>query len=1381
VERLEKRARLVGQAVATWTGELIDLGGRNTLLYYRDLKQGTLSLGTESGADEVAVDALLSGHTVRLSEMFSYNSRSGAARRARTVKAKADENMEERGIQTMFLAWGMATWTNTNTTAIPAAPVLLRQAAFSARGSAGEDFDVSLPGEWEVNPTLLHLLKIEYQVEIAAGDLVALLDEEAEPPDALALFERLMKAAADVEGFSITPRVVIGNFSYARLPMVLDLENSQDALVASELICALAGDEGARTVIRDRHPNTSISEPDHVPPQDEFLVLDADASQSYAINAAVAGADLVVEGPPGTGKSQTIANLIATLAARGQRILFVAEKRAAIDAVLDRLKRVGLDDLVLDLHEGAGPKRKLAADLARSLHTVSNMPRPDMGDAQENLTRRRTQLVAHADALHRRRTPWDVSIYDVLTRLKAVPPSATSAQLLEGSVLAKLDNVAFRQCQADVDALGGLGGFAVTPLTSPWGAAVLAASITLTEGAQQALSAITTLATFTLPETLKRFAQACQDCGLAMPATVSDLDRVVQLWKDVAATLSVFEDTVFSLPLAELGTDLAPATKGAFGRAAASIGNRSYKQSKKTLLAHCSGQKPRARKLHEAVQDAAATTATWSQLALDDGSPRLPADLTGVEGAYWQLSVELQSVGAWTARADLTAWTIQQVENFLQALRNDSPTLYKLPQIHELRARLLAVGLGPLLDEMVERNLTTDEATACLAHVWLSSILATISLADPEIGAFDGIAHTRTVQEYRAADRTHIQTAAVRVRRAVAEHTTRMRNEHPTESDVISHQARLKRGHLPVRQLFQAAPNVLGTLKPCWAMSPLVVAQLLPAQRLFDVVIFDEASQVTPADAVGALMRAERAVVAGDPKQLPPTSFFAASSGGGEDDEDLEEQFSASGTKNMESVLDAMSALLPPPKGTRTLGWHYRSHDERLIAFSNAQPNLYDWSLTTFPGVAGEDCLRHELVPFKSGRPGQEDSVADEVRRVVELVADHARERPDESLGVIAMGIKHANRIDDALRRARSTDPELDDFLSGEASDQSRKEPFFVKNLERVQGDERDAIILTIGYGKTPDGRMLYRFGPVNNEGGHRRLNVAITRARSRMTVVSSFSSADMDPNRLRSDGAQMLWRYLTYAESGGANLGDVAKAKPELNPFERDVADKLTKADIPLVPQYGCSGYWIDFAAQHPTRPGQMVLAIECDGVSYHSSATARDRDRLRQEHLERLGWRFHRIWSQDWFYRREAEIARALDAYQQAVAAVDAGQGGYRAWATTTDQEQTAPGPTTATETVRGGSIIHTPPASNGQMQRPNRDGPCPIWVGRASIGEYSEWDLVAVIRWIKSDTLLRTEEELLEETVRVLGFRRKGARIREAIQDAIRVARDRCRAPA
>jgi very-short-patch-repair endonuclease len=427
-----------------------------------------------------------------------------------------------------------------------------------------------------------------------------------------------------------------------------------------------------------------------------------------------------------------------------------------------------------------------------------------------------------------------------------------------------------------------------------------------------------------------------------------------------------------------------------------------------------------------------------------------------------------------------------------------------------------------------------------------------------------------------------------------------------------------------------------------------------------------------------------------------------------------------------------------------TLNWHYRSRDERLIAFSNAQPDLYDWSLTTFPGVAGDGCLRHVLVPFHPGIPGSTDSSSDEVSQVVELICQHAREYPSTSLGVIGMGIKHAERIHEALRIARGEDPSLDQIP---CLDETREhDPFFIKNLERVQGDERDAIILTIGYTKTHDGRMQYRFGPLNQEGGERRLNVAITRAREHMTVVSSFAPEDMDDDRLRAEGARMLKRYLTFARSGGSELGNHAMSKPALNPFEVDVRTRLTRAGIPLTAQYGVAGYWIDFAAKHPERPGEMVLAIEADGASYHSAPTARARDRLRQSHLENLGWQFHRIWSSDWFRDPEQEVARARGAYDTAVAAADS--------------RATAPEAPPEAEPPRSGPGVAPPPR-----------GPRPPVPSGRSINEYSNGDLDVVCRWIRSDTLLRTDDELLDEMMRQLGFKRRGSRIVERLQASIR----------
>ncbi|WP_420436045.1 AAA domain-containing protein [Candidatus Poriferisocius sp.] len=494
-----------------------------------------------------------------------------------------------------------------------------------------------------------------------------------------------------------------------------------------------------------------------------------------------------------------------------------------------------------------------------------------------------------------------------------------------------------------------------------------------------------------------------------------------------------------------------------------------------------------------------------------------------------------------------------------------------------------------------------------------------------------------------------------------------------------------------------------------------------------------------PCDAIPALLRGQRAMVAGDSHQLPPTTFFDSS--GGDDYFDEEDESMA----DYESILDVMDARL----SRRPLAWHYRSQDERLIAYSNQE--IYHGSLTTFPGANSDKCLRWVLVPHRTGVATKKGSHSDEVLQVVDLMIDHARARPEETLGVIAMGINHANRIEEVLRQrlGEESDPDLEDFFN-----EANEERAFVKNLERVQGDERDAIILSIGYGKNADGKMLYNFGPLNREGGERRLNVAITRARKRMTLVSSFDYADMDPEKTGSTGAKMLRGFLKFAQSGGTELDGADAAEP-LNPFEIDIRDKLAAAGLAVVPQYGCSGYRIDFAVRHPTKSGQFALAVEADGASYHSSHTDRDRDRLRQEHLELLGWRFCRIWSTDWYNDHRREVDRVLAAYEKAVSEIDSG------WVT---PPNAAADRTDLSEVPDLGTPAET-------SEAPPRRGTRP-WIRRyaSSIDEYSQAELVALGMWIESDLLLRTDAQLFEEIFDELPFNRRGAKIKAAIDEAI-----------
>jgi very-short-patch-repair endonuclease len=835
-----------------------------------------------------------------------------------------------------------------------------------------------------------------------------------------------------------------------------------------------------------------------------------------------------------------------------------------------------------------------------------------------------------------------------------------------------------------------------------------------------------------LPNACLTLSVAASEMHLNLPQTLAAWRERIELWQSVVQDCETFRLELYEQPLDELLEALTPLTKGAVKRATKTVSSGAFRAARDIVRSNLAGSagKLSPAAMYERLLHAKETKDAWSLLSRQGSAPSVPGELDVAEAQFSQLATEADELGLVLGDEDLLQCAQDQLGAELAALLADQSTLTKLPELTTLRAGLDEFGLGDLLTELAARRPDVHLALQILKYVWLSSILEDVAFADPLVGAFDGAEHRRSVEEFRVGDAEHIETSAERVRRRCAEDATQAQDEHKEQAQLIQYQAGLRRRHLATRELFSAAPDVLTALKPCWAMSPLVVSQLLPSDKqYFDVVVFDEASQIRPADAIPAILRGKRVVVAGDDRQLPPTTFFAAAE---DSASDAPSEAMAVGS-DFESILDALGGFL----GARTLQWHYRSRDERLIAFSNTY--LYDRQLTTFPGVSGDECIRHVHVPFRPGQVGSEESSSAEVLEVVRLILEHARERPEESLGVIAMGAKHAERIDEALRRAIVEHTDLESFF-----EENQDEKFFVKNLERVQGDERDAIILSIGYGKNADGRLLYRFGPLNQQGGERRLNVAVTRAKNRLTLVSSFGASDMDPDRSSAEGVKLLRLYLQYAASRGTNLGEAALEKPALNPFEVDVRDSLQREGVSVLPQYGSSGYLIDFVAKHPTQPGRMVLAIECDGASYHSSPTARDRDRLRQDHLERLGWRFHRVWSTSWFRDRPGEIARAVQAYEAAVAQSEG------------PSLHIAASPSKA-EHPQNGALV---------QRRPR-----PAVPPGAKINEYSQRQLRDIVEWIRSDTLLRTEDQLLSEVMRELGFQKRGKRIVEAVSLAIR----------
>jgi len=1225
----------------------VDLGGRNTLLWYRDLPSGTLDLTT---AHPGGLAMLLAGRPTKLSDLVREPvALEDARRRARTIRAKTLELHEERGIAAGFIAVGMATWQVPGAPRPPRAPVLLRSCVLKPTGGAQLDFDIDLGDDVELNPVLEHYLRSEQGIELDAEALEEMATVTS-GFDARPVFATLSRICERLPEFRVAPRLVVGTFSYAKLPMVADLAAQLETLANHDVVAALAGDPDALRAVRTMVPES----PADTDPGREHLVLDADSSQQAVVDAVLIGANLVIKGPPGTGKSQTIANLIASLASEGKRTLFVAEKRAAIDAVVGRLDRLGLGDLVLDIYDGASNKRRLAQELGAALDRASEVGEPDTATIERTLSERRTRLVEHVSALHAKRAPWGVSAFEAqiaLARLWAGPKPPTSRVRLHSGVLAGISRDRIAELGQSLTEVASLGAWTAGDDEDPW----YAARVTSPDEAARALEIVSTLGGGGLDVARQRLSVAMAQAGLPEAKCPADWGRALGVVDQVRQSLEIFRPEVFDLPLTDMvGATADKAYRDHHGLRMGLWTRFRLRRHARALLRP--GTPPTD--LHSALKVAQEQRVTWGHLAGAGGRPEVPAGIDEAESAYETLAGDLTWLGARLATTanggDLLGTALADLQDRLAALAQRRDRLAVLPRVVAVIDDLRESGMGPLVDDLAGRGVAAGEVAAEVEFVWWTSLLDDISVRDSSYGAHDGDFLRRTASEYIDADHAHLAGTVERVRAAVGRRLREVLAEHPEQEALVRAEAGKSRRHQALRDLLPRASETLTAIKPCWAMSPLVVASILPAGRWFDVVIFDEASQIPPAQAVSAISRATRVVVAGDEQQLPPTSFFTAAT---DSDDAAVDPADDSLTEGFESILDVLSAALP----VRKLNWHYRSLDERLVAFANAQ--MYGGTLVTFPGTGDEAVVTLEVVdgsaPVQEGSEGIESTQA-EVDRVVRLVLEHARTRPTESLGVIALGIKHATRISDGLRLALVGAEGVGDFF-----DEDAPERFFVKNLERVQGDERDAIILSIGYGKTPHGRVLHRFGPLNLEGGERRLNVAITRARRRMSVVSSFTAADLDPTRLKARGAVMLRDFLLYAAHGGSQptpgeaigagqtLADgargsrppsrgVARGAATADPLIADLATRLRASGLVVHAGYGTSAHLLDLAVEDPRHQGRMLMAVESDGPRYAATSSTRDRDRLRIEQLRHLGWEHARVWSTDLFRDPARDVAR-------------------------------------------------------------------------------------------------------------------------------------------
>jgi very-short-patch-repair endonuclease/DNA polymerase III delta prime subunit len=666
------------------------------------------------------------------------------------------------------------------------------------------------------------------------------------------------------------------------------------------------------------------------------------------------------------------------------------------------------------------------------------------------------------------------------------------------------------------------------------------------------------------------------------------------------------------------------------------------------------------------------------------------------------------------------------------------PSLYQHVRFNQLREEMTENGIGTLIDMASHWTRDADDLVRTFDFSWYAGLVALAYATTPALSKFDHIKQAHQIEKFRRLDQLSLGHAQAELAKGIWDRQPGINQ--PGEMAVIRNELNKKRRLMPIRQLIDQAGRAIQAIKPVFMMSPMSIANFLPPGKVeFDVVIFDEASQVKAVDAFGALLRGRQAIVVGDTRQMPPSDFF-----GREVELDDEDNV----TSDIDSVLSMFRA-----RGAqeRYLSWHYRSRHESLIAVSNVE--FYDRKLVIFPSSGTHQHaqgLKFRHLPEALYDRGRTRTNRGEAKAVALAVMTHAVQSPELSLGVVAFSVAQRDLIQIEVELLRRKHPELDDYFNNAHP----TEPFFVKNLENVQGDERDSIYISIGYGRNESGKIAKEFGPVNRDGGERRLNVLISRAKMRMDVFCNFRADDLELDATASHGVRALKHFLKYAESGELDIPKETRRQAD-SPFEVEVMLALQERGYQLEPQVGTAGYFIDVAVKDHEHPGRYVLAIECDGASYHSSRSARDRDRLRQGVLESLGWRFHRIWSTDWFRDSRKEVERTIEAIESARAALKANK------------------PMEVTVKPVSAPVIHRAAlevAESATTAMAYRKAVLPGWKYSEALHEAPADHLIGMIKAVTDIEAPIHESDVTKRLMDAFGVSRAGSRITEAVSSAI-----------
>ncbi|WP_435924162.1 DUF3320 domain-containing protein [Paenibacillus sp. DYY-L-2] len=1247
-------------------------------------------------------------------------------RRVVHIYRSARTALEENGANTLFLALGLLKWYESPVSELPRyAPIVLVPVDILRKSSRQGYVIRARDEEPQINITLLEMLRQDFGIGIEG------LDPPPRDEKGVALkqvFNTFRHALIQVSRWDVEETAYLGLFSFGQFVMWNDIRNRADKLAENQVVSSLIQGQ-----LQWQEPVEAKEKPlDVEHPANWAIPISADSSQMSAIRAAVNGQSFVLHGPPGTGKSQTITNMISAALANGKRVLFVAEKMAALSVVQRRLEQVGLGPFCLELHSNKSTKRAVLDQLSAAIDVQRLQPAESWQRQADRLYQLRATLNDYVEALHHKHA-FGFTLFEVISRYEQTGDTPDVVHF-DDAAIEKLDPNTLVQWDDSVAELIAAGANCRNPHDHPWmDAKLLSYSPDLKVQAGILLESYTS----ELEKRQKVMGEAVQRFMLgSVPLTHDKVEILAKLCEQMNDVPDLKPALLQENGMAESIEKL---------RAAAEQGRRRDQARAKVYNIFT----------HEVIRfDAKMMLSTWDNLELtwflpkwtgqnriinllkksvvsgqvilksdvrtylkdiielqeeeqrlsaakDKATPYLgPSLMWDVDGKWDEISdacdwlnVLQNLLTAWFANTSETIQARQHIAELLVSFRQDTAQMHFLRELlcsheqvqklenelgqlllldferiaiqhkienwHDLllekarkwtshldqlrdwsiwqRVRLQAeeLGLLPLITPYEEGQISNEQLRNAYERGLYKKMANFIIARNEQLKSFSGSVFEETLIRFKEADEQYMKLTRQEVVARLSSRVPHMTHEASQSSEAGILQRAIRSGgrNISIRKLLEQIPNLLPRLVPCMLMSPISVAQYLdPDHYHFDIVIFDEASQVPTAQAVGALARGKQSIIVGDPKQLPPTSFFSKNSQESEEEDPV--------LQDMESILDDCLAIGMPE---RHLSWHYRSRHESLIAFSNA--HYYENKLMTFPSP-NEPVSSVKWCPvdgfYDRGRTKQNLAegkavVAEIIRRIQDPLLRQ------QSLGVVTFSSIQQTLIEDLLEEELKQEPELEVLLM------QLPEPLFIKNLENVQGDERDVILFSVGYGPDSSGKVSLNFGPLNRQGGWRRLNVAVSRARYEMLIFSTLHAHHLNASRISSRGVLGLKAFLEYAEKGKRILpaGEASSKGHTDSHIHRSLAFELKKHGFQTDLFVGASGYRIDLGVLLPDSD-QYVLGILLDGPMYQNADSARDRNILREEVLGQLGWNLLRVWSPEWWENREGVISRILEAIE-------------------------------------------------------------------------------------------------------------------------------------